>query len=248
MQDCRRSREPSSGVERAVLDNRWGAGKPENPHLAIISTGCWAGWRHLTKCLFFDTSITTHFLFSCWLSCLCYPTDWLVGSIIQTHLRTCRLTSWYYITVCSYPTFPFITRAKVKLFDSTHTKLGNNLSRVSVSLWFVSADKEIKTMCEAIKEAESVVASLWKEQCQATAEELASQKTRTSHFSPLAVELVGNTLPSVFLLNLNHNPSCSCWSSCLWYHTGRQVSPTLLSSVIPHFPSIYCGFGKFIWS
>ena len=65
-------------------------------------------------------------------------------------------------------------------------------------------------MCEAIKEAESVVASLWKEQCQATAEELASQKTRTSHFSPLAVELVGNTLPSVVLLNLNHNPSCSC--------------------------------------
>ena len=61
-------------------------------------------------------------------------------------------------------------------------------------------------MCETVEEAESV-ASVWKEQCRATAEELARQKTRTSHFSPLAVALVGNTLPSVFLLNLNHNPS-----------------------------------------
>ena len=61
-------------------------------------------------------------------------------------------------------------------------------------------------MFETVQEAESV-AMVWKEQCWETAEELASQKTRTSQLSQLAVELVGNALPSVFLLNLNHNRS-----------------------------------------
>ena len=51
-------------------------------------------------------------------------------------------------------------------------------------------------MCETVEEPESI-AMVWKEQRCATAEELASQKTRTSQLSQLAVELVGNTLQSV---------------------------------------------------
>ena len=54
-------------------------------------------------------------------------------------------------------------------------------------------------MCKTVEEAESV-AMVWKEQCWTTAEELASQKTRTSQLSQLAVELVGDTLQSVFSL------------------------------------------------
>ena len=114
VRDRRGSTERGVGVEKAVLGNSRGASKPETKHLPIISTGCWAGWWHLTKCLFFDTSITTHFPFSSWSSPLCYPTDRPIGTILQTHLRTCRLSSWYYTTVSSYPTLSIIYGGSVK--------------------------------------------------------------------------------------------------------------------------------------
>ena len=60
-------------------------------------------------------------------------------------------------------------------------------------------------MCEIVEEAQSV-ALVWKEQCWATAEELASQKPSTSQLSQLAVELVGDTLQSVFSLTPQSQP------------------------------------------
>ena len=50
------------------------------------------------------------------------------------------------------------------------------------------------------------MALVWKKQCWATAEELASQKTSTSQLSQLAVELVGDTLKSVFSLTPQSQP------------------------------------------
>ena len=60
-------------------------------------------------------------------------------------------------------------------------------------------------MFETVQEAESV-AMVWKEQCWATAEELASQKTRTSQLSQLSVELVGDTFQSVSSLTPQSQP------------------------------------------
>ena len=60
-------------------------------------------------------------------------------------------------------------------------------------------------MCKTVEEAESL-AMVWKEQCWIIAEELASQKARTSQLSQLAVERVGDTLQSVFSLTPQSQP------------------------------------------